>query len=321
MIEFARGCKFKCLYCNYPVLGVKEDHTRDASNVKDQMLKAYDRFGIENYVVSDETFNDSTEKIIKFADVIETLPWKPYLSGYIRADLLISRKQDREHLLRMGFLGHFYGIETFNEKSGKIIGKGMHPDRVKEGLIEIKKFFNEHRNKKFRAIIALIAGLPHETTESLENTRQWIKKNWLDQVVMTSVLEIGNLEKEYRPSELALDYKKYGYRKIKEDSPKIKEAFESMIKHSSFGSIAWENDNMDIIQAYNWHQQIDKLWTVGSHDLGRLDPFYLSNILVKKTGQLLSLEEKLALTNTSSADAYLNFPNFIEEYKTKKLSI
>lgn len=320
MIEFTRGCKFKCLYCNYPILGVKEDHTRDADSVREQMLRNYYEFGIENYVVSDETFNDHTEKIIKYADVVETLPFKPYFTGYVRADLLISRKQDWEHLIRMGFLGHFYGVETLNAKTGKAVGKGMNPEKIKEGLLAVKEYFTRESDGLYRAIVALIGGLPYETLESLNETSRWFKKNWLDQVAMASVLEIANLENEFRPSDLALDYAKYGYRPIPEDDPRIQDAFENMIKHSSFGSIAWENDYMDIIQAHQWHLDFHKLWHVGKHDLGRLDPFYLSNNLVKNNGELLTLREKLALTNKTSFPYYKNIPLFIENYKINKLS-
>ena len=320
MIEFTRGCKFKCLYCNYPILGVKEDHTRDTASVREQMLYNYNEFGIENYVVSDETFNDDTGKIIKFADVIETLPWKPYFTGYIRADLLISRKQDWDHLIRMGFLGHFYGVETFNARAGKAVGKGMNPEKVKEGLLEVKKYFTEKSNNMYRAIVAMIGGLPYETVESLNETSEWFKKNWKDQVAMASVLEIARLEKEFRPSNLALDYAKYGYRPIPDDDPRIQLVFSEMIKHSSFGSIAWENDYMDILQAHEWQKNFFKMWFVGKHDLGRLDPFYLSNNLVKDNGELLTLQEKINLNNKTSAPYYHNIPIFIENYKVNKLS-
>ena len=320
MIEFTRGCKFKCLYCNYPILGVTEDHTRDADSVKEQMLRNYNEFGIENYIVSDETFNDHTEKIVKFADVVEALPWKPYFTGYIRADLLISRKQDWDHLIRMGFLGHFYGVETFNAKSGKAVGKGMNPDKVKQGLLEVKKHFSDASNNMYRAIVAMIGGLPYETVDSLNNTTEWFRKNWRDQVAMANVLEIAKLEKEFRPSAIALNYAKHGYRSIPEDDPRIQTAFSQMIKHSSFGSIAWENDHMDIIQAHTWQKEFAKIWHVGNHDLGKLDPFYLSNNLVKDNGDLLTLEEKIKLNNVTSSPFCQNIPIFIENYKNNKLS-
>ena len=69
------------------------------------------------------------EKITKFADVVEKLDFVPWFSAYIRADLLIARPRDREELLRMNLTGHYYGIETFNRESGKIIGKGYDTEK------------------------------------------------------------------------------------------------------------------------------------------------------------------------------------------------
>ena len=46
--------------------------------------------------------------------------------------------------------GHFYGIESFNHKSAKAIGKGMHPDKVKQGLIDVKNYFKEQSEENLK---------------------------------------------------------------------------------------------------------------------------------------------------------------------------
>jgi radical SAM superfamily enzyme YgiQ (UPF0313 family) len=150
------------------VLGVKGDYTRDAEDLREQLQLAHDQFGTTNYLVADETFNDSTEKITKFANAVEQLSFKPYFSGFIRPDLLVSRKQDREELLRMGFLGHYYGVETFNQVSAKAIGKGMNPERLKTGLVDLKNYFIENSDNKYRGSIGMIIGLPGETESKLD---------------------------------------------------------------------------------------------------------------------------------------------------------
>jgi hypothetical protein len=48
----------------------------------------------------------------------------------------VSRPNDREELLRMNFLGHWYGLETLDKTAGKAIGKGMDPDRLKQGILD-----------------------------------------------------------------------------------------------------------------------------------------------------------------------------------------
>jgi hypothetical protein len=250
--EFARGCKFSCSFCNFPVLGVKGDYTRSADDFRDQLLDAYDRFGIKNYLVADETFNDSTEKITKFANVVEKLPFDPWFTGYIRADLMISRPQDREELLRMNFLGHFHGIESFNHASAKSIGKGMEPSRLKEGLIESKKYFLSNKQQRYRGTISLIAGLPHETLDSLRQTKQWLQDHWQGQAWILSALVLP-MGEGLKPSKLSLEYEKYGYEII----PGKSADWGHKIGNTGMGGDGnfWKNTHMDLQQAIDMTEE------------------------------------------------------------------
>jgi radical SAM superfamily enzyme YgiQ (UPF0313 family) len=135
--EFARGCKFACKFCNFPILGVKGDYNRSAEDFDISMRDAYDRFGITNYYISDETINDSTEKLEKFAQVVDKLNFEPLLYGFIRADLMVHHRDSWDAMARLRLLGHYYGVESMNKKSGESIGKGMHPDKLLPGLMEV----------------------------------------------------------------------------------------------------------------------------------------------------------------------------------------
>ena len=220
-VEFSRGCKFACDFCNFPILGVKGDWTRDADNFELQLKDAYERFGVSRYVISDETFNDSTEKITKFANVVDKLNFEPFFTGFLRVDLTINRgQQEMEELSRMKMFGHFYGIESFNHKSAKAISKGMHPDKVKQGLIDIKNYFKSHNKGYYRGTISLIAGLPHETEESIYESYEWLKDNWQGENFVLNALEIpkATIEQSINPlSKMTMDYSKYGYTVLKEN--------------------------------------------------------------------------------------------------------
>ena len=262
-IEFSRGCKFSCSFCDFPILGVKADHTRSAESFLYQVRDAYDRFGVKNYTVADETFNDSTEKIIKYANAVEQLDFTPAFSGFIRADLVIARPNEREELLRMNFLGQYYGIETFNHRSGKAIGKGMDSDRLKQGILDLKKYYLNTHRKVYRATISLILGLPHETIDTLENTLQWLTDNWQDQAFNHYVLGIPTGELDVK-SKLSSEYPKYKYSEIsKEDisryDPELVKSYYEWEKFTRGSEVmSWKNENMNVFDAYILNRKFEK---------------------------------------------------------------
>jgi radical SAM superfamily enzyme YgiQ (UPF0313 family) len=263
-IEFSRGCKFACAFCDFPIIGVKADHTRSAESFLHQTRDAYNRFGVKNYTVADETFNDSTEKIIKYADAVEQLDFVPTFSGFIRADLSIARPHEREELLRMNFLGQQYGIETFNHASGKAVGKGMDPDRLKQGLLDLKKYYLTENRKAYRASISLVLGLPHETIETLENTQQWLVDNWQDQALVHYVLgiPIGDLDQK---SKLSTEYSKFKYSNLLPedlahyDTDLVKSYYEWEKINRGSEEMIWKNENMNILDAYIMNQKFEKI--------------------------------------------------------------
>jgi hypothetical protein len=153
----------------------------------------------------------------------------------------------------------------------------------------------------------------------LRETSSWVRKHWIDQSVTANVLEIAKHELDFRPSDLSLDYGKYGYRLYVEDDPVVQAAFMEM-NHSSSGSISWENDNMNIIQASEWVKEVSGIWMIGNHDLSKLDPFFLPNCYATDGGKLLSLDEKLKLTHSTASQAIQRFDVFVTQYKNKKIA-
>jgi len=315
--EFARGCIFKCLYCNFPVLGVKEDHTRDAEDFYVQMMDAYDRFGVENYFVSDETFNDYSDKIIKFADAAEKLSFKPWFSGFMRGDLLVSRPQDWEHISRLGFLGHFYGVESMNHKTAKAIGKGMHPDKLRSGLLKVRDYFKTHDRKLYRGNIALMIGLPYETEESIKNSLDWCINNWQGESIEVWPLEIPlNYETDVL-SNLSKDYKKWGYR---ESSKPTYTVDESVSKHAEvkhgISNLNWENDTWNYARC----QQISEEWARNypNYDF-KVNPFGLD--WFAQNGRTMEQALELSMNDVPYDEVLTFMDNLFRDYIDKKLSL
>jgi radical SAM superfamily enzyme YgiQ (UPF0313 family) len=232
-METSRGCRFKCAFCTYPVLGVKDDHTRCSDDFRDNLMRNYDNYGLYRYSIADETFNDYSAKIIKYADVVETLPFKPNFGGYIRADLLHTRPQDIEHLARMRFNSHFYGVESFNRPSAAAIGKGMNPTKIKQAILDTKDYFMKH-NGYYRGTIGLIVGLPYETEETLNETKKWADEHWRTNHIQLSTLIIASNHNNVKQNTLSTTYEQQGYSLVDpseitldESHPIIKEVLQS----------------------------------------------------------------------------------------------
>lgn len=238
-IETSRGCRFKCSFCTYSILGVKDDHTRCQDDFRDNLMRNYDNFGIYRYSISDETFNDHSEKIIKYADAVESLPFKPNLGGYIRADLLHTRPQDIEHLARMQFNSHFYGIESFHRPSASAIGKGMDPAKIQQAILDTKDYLMKH-NGYYRGTISLIAGLPYETEETLNESKRWCVENWKTNHVTVNPLIIVSTHDNVKQSTLSTTYEKQGYTLIDENENMIDESHPDLKRIFQSNSIAPE---------------------------------------------------------------------------------
>lgn len=255
VVEIGRGCRFKCSFCNFPILGVKDDHTRDAEDYYEELLENYERFGVTRYLVADETVNDYTEKLQKFAAVTKKLPFRPQMVCYARADLLVSRPEDWDLMIEMGLIGHHYGIESVNPKTLKAIGKGMDPNKLLPKLLDAKTYFKKH--SPYKGQISLIAGLPYDTEKTLREGLDWCKENWRTEAVVFSPLYIPKATGGDNASELTSDWAKYGYRETKEDLyPVIDKYFRGLPTQWGVGEalanntgLSWENDEWNVAKA------------------------------------------------------------------------
>ena len=252
VVEIGRGCRFQCSFCNFPILGVKEDHTRDAEDYYEELQENYDKWGVTRYLVADETVNDYTEKLAKFASATRKLTFKPQMVCYVRADLLVSRPEDKDLMLEMGLIGHHYGIESMNHRTLKAIGKGMNPDKLMAGLLDARSYFK--KNGVYRGQISLIAGLPYETPETLKQGIDWCKDNWKTETLVFSPLYIPSATGGDNASKLTDDWAKYGYRETSTDLySEIEKHYKGIPTQWGIGDaltnntgLSWENDEWDV---------------------------------------------------------------------------
>jgi radical SAM superfamily enzyme YgiQ (UPF0313 family) len=193
-IETARGCMFSCSYCNFPLLGQSKDVSVSKEEFKKQLQLGYEKWGITNWRVMDETFNDRPEKLQKYADAVDELGYNPWICGFARGDLVVKHRDHWDTYIRLGFLGHSMGIETFNKEAGRLVRKGMDPDKLQEGLLDFQAYTDVHAPRRYRANIQMICGIPGETTESWNQSLEWLNTKWTRQSASAHILEVPDYD-------------------------------------------------------------------------------------------------------------------------------
>jgi hypothetical protein len=241
-IEVSRGCKFACKFCSFPFIGMKEDSSDTEESLYRQLNENYEKWEVTNYTISDDTFNDRTDKIIKLKNAVRRLDFKPDFKAFIRLDLLKAHPEQYELLAESRTWIHYYGIETFNKRAGVSIGKGMNSDVMKTLLLQMKDYMNKNLGL-YRGSAGFIAGLPHEPISDMIETEKWLQQNWSEQHWMWWPLSI--FRQKGIISAFNEDMSKFGYSEIIETDKVINKNNNEI---RSMNEILWRNEVTDIYE-------------------------------------------------------------------------
>jgi radical SAM superfamily enzyme YgiQ (UPF0313 family) len=154
---------------------------------------------------TDDTFNDSTYKLEQLHKTITSLPFKIKFTTYLRLDLLHAHPEQIPLLKEMGLASAFFGIESFNEKTSKSIGKGLAVSKVKDTLLKIKY---EYFPTDFSMLCSFIVGLPYDSLQGIEESFNWTQQHDINTIWMPLFIR---RDARYK-SEIDLNYEKYGYK-------------------------------------------------------------------------------------------------------------
>jgi len=210
-LEFARGCIFKCKFCNYPLLGKKKGtYIRDMEEVRDELVKLWEIKKTDTFYITDDTFNDDNDKMENFHKLFTSLPFKPKFACFLRVDLMDRYPHQADLLLDAGIVGSFFGVESFNHKSAKAIGKGLHPDKVKQRLSWIREKWKD----KVSIGAGLILGLPYDNDAYFNELYEYVmSKDYPIDHTSFSPLFIDDPKKGTNSysSEFTMNPEQYGY--------------------------------------------------------------------------------------------------------------
>jgi len=243
-LETARGCIFNCKFCGYAMRGKKTlDYVLDADLMYRELQENYDRYGITDYSLMDDTFNDSEAKLDSILSVINRLNFQPHFWAYARLDLMALKPDRVKKMFDIGVRSVYLGVETLNKKTGEIVGKGLDP----ELQIKTVQSVRETYGNDFLMHASFIIGLPEESLEQVTKTYEMV----LDQTIpFHSVhfkgLTIRDSNTFWSPSEFDRSWKKYGY-EIDEENSVV-----------DWENLNWKNQYMNRIVAEQTAQEFNR---------------------------------------------------------------
>lgn len=171
-LETSRGCRFKCSFCSYPLIGQKNmmNFMKSKDALYSELSENYERWGTVSYTIADDTLNDSTEKLEYLLDVTRKLDFKLNFWAYVRLDVIAVNPQQLEMLKELGIKYSWIGIDSFHPVASKLIGKGMDADRKKETLVEMRNCWGNDTE----IVTSYIVGLPKEPKSHVEEVNDWL---------------------------------------------------------------------------------------------------------------------------------------------------
>lgn len=211
-LDISRGCIFACRFCNYPHLGKsKTDYIRGMDYVREELIQNYELFGTTNYLVLDDTFNETSAKMEAFLAMTKTLPFEINYSAYLRADL-IHRFPDTAYMLKeSGLFGAFHGIESMHPSASKLVGKGW--SGTPQAKEFIPKLYHDLWQGQVPMLLNYIVGWPEETLDDVMSTLHWFKDNNLYSIAYEQ-LGLSDPKKSHRFSimnEFEKNSEQYGF--------------------------------------------------------------------------------------------------------------
>ena len=205
-IELGIGCKFNCSFCNTPF---KKTDTKfqDIDNLIEVLDTANKKYGVTHFNVVDETSNEHETKYETLLTAVRQLDYQPVFNGYARLDMLHRKPHQIDQIAEIGFKGLFFGIETLDDKAGKLIRKGGGRYNLLNSLETLKSTIPD-----LYRLGSFIVGLTHDSEEKIRSGFDYIVDNELLHNIYLNPVGIAPAEPgDSWASDFSLMPEKFGY--------------------------------------------------------------------------------------------------------------
>ena len=206
-IETALGCKFNCSFCGYDYRNNKNPQLNTVDRLVETMQTAYDKAGITNFFLADDTINEEDAKLQLLVDARRQLTFEPWLMSFARMDIIGAKPHQVDLMNECKLHGLYFGIESMNPAATKMIRKGGKPEKNYETLKLVKREMPDaftYGN--------FIIGLSGDTEESIwHHAERIVNEQLLTSAGAFTLRLYSQLENEEIKSEFDRDPAKYGY--------------------------------------------------------------------------------------------------------------
>lgn len=213
LLEVGRGCRYNCKFCSFPLIGQKniKDYLKFEECLYNELMSNWNKWGTWKYIIVDDTFNDSTEKLEMVKRVVDRLPFKPAFWCYLRLDVIAVHPEQIQLVKDIGIREVYFGIETLNREAGKVIGKGMDPKRITDTLEECARVWGHDT----WIMTGLICGLPKDNAIDFEKSCEYFDRPDRPvghiNVTPLRIVRYGDYTKYRFNASFELEAEKYGY--------------------------------------------------------------------------------------------------------------
>lgn len=230
--RFNIGCPYQCIFCG--ASDMSDFRVISPKKAVEEIKELSEKYNTKYFFFMSHTINISKKYILEFCDEIIKQNLNIYWSDCARVN-----NMDEEILKKMkkaGCIRLIYGLETGSKRMLKYINKRI-------SLEQVSKVIRMTNNVDIWTCIEIIAGLPTETKQDVEDTINFLDMNKanLDNIFLTKYYLIQN-------SLLGTHPEKYGIKNIQmENDPMGSRKY----KFDEIDGLNWEEKKKQIDYSYN----------------------------------------------------------------------
>lgn len=178
----SRSCPFKCTYCSmFRVQGPKI-RLRSPENVVDEIQYYYEEYGQRYFSLIDDNFAYKRKRFIEICNLIKQRGLDIQFDTTNGYDLNFVYEDILAAMIDVGFLRSSVSIESGDENLRMVhMKKPLTQQRIYDAYEVLNKFKKSHN---FDFTTLFVIGMPQETHETLESTKQIIKDLELTKIAM-----------------------------------------------------------------------------------------------------------------------------------------